>query len=107
LWRRFEPIALNYLNEKLSLDTNEVATLSPLSNLPSQSLPLRLAVGANELPELRRQSATFADAARARGLPVQLTELPGHHHFSILDEIARPDGELTRQLVDLIAEARR
>jgi arylformamidase len=97
------PIALNYLNEKLSLDASEIATLSPLNNLPSQSPPLRLAVGACELPELKRQSATFADAARARGLPVQLTELPGHHHFSILDEIARPDGALTRQLVELAA----
>ena len=100
-----EPIALNYLNEKLSLDANEIATLSPLRNLPSRSAALRLAVGADELPELKRQSATFADAARVRGLPVQLTVLPGHHHFSILDEIARPDGQLTRQLVQLIASA--
>jgi hypothetical protein len=28
--------------------------------------------------------------------------LPGHHHFSILDELARPDGALTDALVDLI-----
>jgi len=96
-----EPIALNYLNEKLSLDPTEVATLSPLKTLSGKSPPLRLAVGGAELPELRRQSQAFADAAR--GLPVTLSVLPGHHHFSILDELARPDGALTRELRDLIA----
>jgi arylformamidase len=40
--------------------------------------------------------------ARGRGLPVTLTTLPGHHHFSILDELASPDGALTDALMDLI-----
>jgi hypothetical protein len=35
-------------------------------------------------------------------LPVTLTTLPGHHHFSILDQLARPDGTLTDALVNLI-----
>ena len=34
---------------------------------------------------------------------MRLTELPGHHHFSILDEISRPDGAITRELRQLIA----
>ena len=101
-----EPIALNYLNEKLQLDANEIATQSPLRTLSDKSPPLRVFVGGAELPELRRQSAEFAAAARACGLPVRLSELPGHHHFSILDEIARPDGILTRELLDLIAATR-
>ena len=32
-----------------------------------------------------------------------LTVLPGHHHDSILDELARPDGALTRELVRLVS----
>ena len=60
-------------------------------------------VGGAELPELRRQSADFAAAAQKRGLSVQLKELAGHHHFSILDEVARPEGAVTRELLDLIA----
>jgi arylformamidase len=97
-----EPIALNYLNEKLRLTTAEIAALSPLRHLSSCQKPLRLAVGGGELPELRRQSETFARAANARDLPVQLIVLDGHHHFSILDELARPDGALTRELLALI-----
>jgi acetyl esterase/lipase len=98
-----EPIALNYLNEKLRLDTNEVATLSPLRVLPSRMPLLRLFVGGNELPELQRQSTAYAEAARSRGLPVALRVLPAHHHFSILDEISRPDGAITRALVEMTA----
>jgi arylformamidase len=101
-----EPIALNYLNEKLLLDANEIASMSPLKTLSNKSPPLRVFVGGAELPELRRQSAQFAQTAQLRGLPVRLSELQGHHHFSILDEIARPDGALTRELLDLIATTR-
>jgi arylformamidase len=97
-----EPIALNYLNEKLALDPSEVETLSPLRILRDRSAPLRMFVGGSELPELRRQSASYAEAARERRLPVQLTVLPGHHHFSILDEICRPDGAITTALRELI-----
>jgi arylformamidase len=59
-------------------------------------------MGGNELPELKRQSSTYADAARQRGLPVALTVLPGHHHFSILDELGRPDGAITQALQELV-----
>jgi arylformamidase len=96
-----EPIALNYLNEKLALDAREVATLSPLRVLRERSAPLRLFVGSDELPELRRQSAIYAETARERGLPVALTVLPARHHYSILDELSRPVGAIARALVVL------
>ena len=101
-----EPIALGSLNDKLGLDQTEIDKLSPLNTLSDKSPPLRLTVGGAELPELKRQSEIYADAARARGLPVRLSVLQGHHHFSILDEIANPEGALTRDLVDLIAAAK-
>jgi arylformamidase len=96
-----EPIALNYLNEKLSLDASEIAELSPLRALPAHSPPLRLFVGGAELAELQRQSVDYAQAARQRGLPIELSILPGHHHFSILDELCRPEGAITRALCAL------
>ena len=103
----WEPIALNYLNEKLTLDASEIATLSPLRVLGDRSPPLRLFVGGDELLELRRQSASYAQAARERGLPVALTVLPARHHYSVLDELARPDGAITRALIALIEESAR
>ena len=100
-----EPIALGVLNEKLSLSSEEIEKLSPLRNLPDRRIPLSLYAGADELSELRRQSQDYFNALRAKGLPASFTLLPGHHHFSILGELARPDGALTHGLLDLIAAA--
>jgi arylformamidase len=100
-----EPIALGVLNDKLKLSAAEVEALSPLRNLPDRSPPLNMFVGGNELPELKRQSQHFAERAQTRGLPVTLTELPGHHHFSILDELARRDGAMTKALLEMIKAA--
>ena len=98
-----EPIALGVLNDKLALSAEEIATLSPLRNLPSRAVPFRIFVGGDELPELRRQSEEYFQALRARGLPANLNLLPGRNHFSILEELARPDGALTQGLLELIA----
>src|ERR1044072_8644823 len=97
-----EPIALGVLNDKLSLSDEEIENLSPLRNLPTRAVPLKLYAGMDELPELRRQSQEYFEALRAKGLPASLTFLPGHHHFSTLGELARPDGGLTQGLLDLI-----
>ena len=56
-----------------------------------------------ELPELQRQSTSFQGVADSLGVAMALTVLPGHHHDSILDELARPDGALTSELVRLVS----
>lgn len=96
-----EPIALGEINDKLRLSPGEIAELSPVRNLALHRKPLVVAVGEAELPELKRQSEEYALKARAAGMPVTLRVLPGHHHFSILDEFAHPDGALTQALVEL------
>jgi arylformamidase len=98
-----EPIALTYINDRLRLDSDEIATLSPARLLRHGMAPLALAVGNDELPELKRQSTSFKDIADSLGVPMTLQVLPGHHHFSILDELARSDGALTREILRLVA----
>jgi arylformamidase len=97
-----EPIALGVLNEKLSLSAEEIEAFSPLRNLPSRAVPCRIFVGGDELPELRRQSEEYVQALRSRGLPATLKLLPGQNHFSIMEELTRPDGALTQGLLELI-----
>jgi arylformamidase len=97
-----EPIRLNYLNDKVLLDEDEVEQMSPRRRISAATAPLRISVGGAELPELVRQSTDYAKALQARGLPARLSVLPGLHHFSIMEEIARPDGTLTRELTELI-----
>jgi arylformamidase len=96
-----EPIRLNYLNEKLGLDTAEAQRNSPMLHLPSRAAPLVVTVGLDELPELVRQSQDFAAAWQKRGLPGQYLPIAGHDHFSILDELARPDGKLVAAMKGL------
>jgi arylformamidase len=55
-------------------------------------------VGLGELPELIRQSAQYAEAWTKGGLPGRYLPLPGHEHFSILEELARPDGAILAAL---------
>lgn len=95
-----EPIRLCYLNDKLGLDEDEARRNSPLLHLPSEKKPLFVAYGTSELPELQRQSVTYAEARAKAGLPGRLVPLSGHNHFTILEELARPDGALTALVRD-------
>jgi acetyl esterase/lipase len=97
------PIRLNYLNDKLQLDEAEAARHSTIQHLPKQAGPLVVTVGADELPELVRQSDDYAKAWIASGLKGKHLPLAGHDHFSILDELAHPEGQLTKALRGLIA----
>jgi arylformamidase len=100
-----EPIALSYINAPLHLSRSEIGALSPQRVLKPSQTPQCLAVGGNELAELIRQSRDFCEAAQKLGAPASLDVLPGHHHFSILDEIWKPDGALTRKLAGLTRQA--
>lgn len=86
-----EPIRHTYLNAALRLDGPTAAALSPIRHLPRRAPPLALAVGAAELPEFVRQQRDFAAAWQAAGLAAPLAvELPGRHHFSVVDGLADP-----------------
>jgi arylformamidase len=93
-----EPIRLNYLNERLGLDKAEAARNSPILHFPSQAAPLVVTVGLGELPELIRQSEEYAAAWNRHGLASRYLPVVGHDHFSILEELARPDGAILEAL---------
>lgn len=96
-----EPCRLNYLNEKLNMTLDEQVALSPVGQLPSRSPPLTIAYGMAELPELQRQSRDYHAARKAAGLPSELLPLAGHDHFSILEELASPNGALCEAVICL------
>jgi arylformamidase len=96
-----EPIRLSYLNEKLGLDAEEARRNSPLLNLPAGAAKSIIAYGADELPELKRQSREFGAAWSARGLPGEMIEVADCHHYAVLEQLAQPDGLLTKALAVL------
>jgi acetyl esterase/lipase len=100
-----EPIRLNYLNDKLQLDPAEATRNSPILHLPPQASPLAVAVGLGELPELIRQSEAYWSAWSARGLAGCYLPLTGHDHFSVLEELARPDGQIFAAFLEMARPA--
>jgi arylformamidase len=88
-----EPVRLSYLNVKLRLAAEDVVALSPAS-LPLSTKPLVVAYGGAELPELQRQSRDFFAQRNLAGLPGAVLPLAGLNHFTILDELAQPQGAL-------------
>ena len=84
-----EPMRLSYINEKLQLDEAEARRNSPML-LSLSSKPLFVAYGADELPELCRQSEDYAKLLGRKAAPV-----PRRNHFTVLEELASPHGALT------------
>lgn len=87
------PIRDTYLDEKLRLSDEEIATLSPL-RLPAVAKPLAIAYGTNELPALVADSRDLHARRQAAGAPGPLVPIAGADHFTILEELRRPDGAL-------------
>ena len=99
-----EPIRLSYINDKLGLDEAEARRNSPILNLPPKAGRLIVTYGTAELPELRRQSIEYAQAWADSGLSGKVMPIDGADHFTILDAIARPDGELVHALLALMRD---
>ncbi|MEO8225245.1 MAG: alpha/beta hydrolase [Gammaproteobacteria bacterium] len=97
-----KPIRLSYLNQALGMDSTEASANSPMA-LPLPTIPLTVTVGDAELPELVRQSQEYAAALQAAGRPVRLLLLPGDTHFSITEQLARPDGALCQEALRLLS----
>jgi acetyl esterase/lipase len=99
-----EPIRHSYLNVKLGLDEAMSKRNSPML-LTTDAKPVALTVGGAELPLLRKQTADFAAYRAKCGLPVIYEEIPGTNHFTIMGEMAQPNGRITaliRQVVERV-----
>jgi acetyl esterase/lipase len=98
-----EPCRLNYLNEALKLSAEESVAMSPIAALPQRMAPMVIAYGTGELSELQRQSKAYWHVLTEAGHDAALLPLADCNHFSILEELASPDGQLTGALVRLAA----
>ena len=82
-----EPMRLCYVNDKLRLDEDEARRNSP----GATAKPLFIAYGADELPELCRQSEEYSKKLSH----TTLLAVPRRNHFTVLEELASPHGALT------------
>jgi hypothetical protein len=79
----------------------EITKLSPL-RLPIIQRLLEIAYGAAELPALVWDSKRFHEAPRAADAPGEFVEISGADHFSILEQLRRPDGTLVKLALTLV-----
>ncbi len=93
-----EPIRLCYLNDVLALTPEVARRNSPVHLAPARPTPLILAVGGAEGAEYHRQTDDLAAAWRARGVPIEVMDVAGHDHFSIVAEMESPFSPLARAI---------
>jgi arylformamidase len=89
------PLRDTSLDDALKLSDEEIATLSPL-RLPPTLKPLAIAYGTAELPALVHDSRALHALRSAAHAPGPLLPIAGADHFTILEELRRPGGELVR-----------
>ena len=87
------PLRDTYLNDKLHLTDAEIADLSPAYH-PAVMKPMTITYGADEVPALVHDSNWLYGLRRAAGAPGDLLAVAGANHFSLLEELYRPDGLL-------------
>jgi arylformamidase len=97
-----EPLLKSYVNDKLHMDLATARRNSPMVLLPKTSKQLDLFAGGKELSEMRRQTADYASARRAAGLPVRYVEIADANHYTILNSMMNRDGEIHRAIVAML-----
>jgi acetyl esterase/lipase len=95
------PIRETYLNDALHLTDAEVATLSPL-RLPVVQKPLAIAYGTKELQALVDDSRDLHARRQAAHAAGPLIPVDGTDHFTIMEELRKPDGVLVRGARELL-----
>ncbi len=87
------PLAqVDFLNADLRLDEAAALKVSPAFLPPATRAPLYSCVGGAESSEFRRQNALIAQ--RWRSAAAGDIAMPGHNHFSVVDELANPASAL-------------
>ena len=77
----FEPHRWHDRHRDMALDDALVRAASPIHNPPARlDLPILMAVGLDETPEMIRQTRDFHAKLATRGYPATLIEAPGNHY---------------------------
>ncbi|MGE4483201.1 alpha/beta hydrolase [Acidocella sp.] len=95
------PLRDTYLNKALQLRDEEVDMLSPLRRAPVQK-PLAIAYGSRELPHLVANSRDLHAHRAASHAPGPLYQICGANHFTLLEQLRDPRGELTKLARSLV-----
>ena len=54
------------------------------------------------MAEMQRQTRDYVVARQAAGLPLRFQEIPGANHYTILNDMVAPDGQIHRAIMNLL-----
>lgn len=97
------PIQLSYVNEALHMNKEMAIRNSPVELAPAQPCPMVVAVGSVETDEFKDQSRELYNNWKNKA-SIDLLELPGLNHFSILDSLVEENALLHQAVVKLMEE---
>jgi len=89
-----EPLIHTRINLALGLNQAMARKNSPLLLEPLSKAPIRLFVGGEESEEFHRQSIDFQTVWSARGMDIDYQDLPGLHHFNMIEQLTRRESHL-------------
>jgi arylformamidase len=96
------PLIGTSLNEALKLDVKSAREASPiLWPAPPRDRTFIAAVGANESQEFIRQSLDIAGTWSRAQVKAECVVVPAANHFTIVDELARPESAMLARIVGL------
>lgn len=90
-----EPVLSVSVNQEIRLRPEQVDALSPLRHPPT-AVPLLVVAGGAEPTSWVRQSHDFAKACTSLGGSATYVEVPGTHHYSIMNALESSEGTLAR-----------
>src|SRR5690606_3419673 len=94
------PLIDTSLNEALGLTKGTARAASPLFRPPSpKGRRLVAAVGGDESQEFLRQSRELAESWSKVGLNATCEVVAGANHFTVVDELNRPDSDMLKRIV--------
>lgn len=99
------PLARAYIREWLHLNEMQAERNSPLLQPPRGKAPVILTVGGAEPAGFLAQTQAYRAKLQSLGVPVAVVDHPGHDHFSVWNEIMKPDSALTRATLKLMGLA--
>jgi arylformamidase len=85
-------VQIDFLNADLRLDDASALKLSPAFLPPATRAPVYTCAGGAESSEFKRQNALLAQ--RWKSAVSGDIAMPGHNHFSVIDELANPASAL-------------
>ena len=96
-----EPYVYTSYNNAIKLTPEEARSLSPALWTPPKGHMLVAAVGGAESREFVRQSLDVVARWSPAGVKAECIIVPGANHFSIVDELMRPESAMVERCVTL------